>query len=65
MQQVNLNLKEEADDFWGDILGEPVDFESRNRLIEAIKNVTTKQVNDKFKELFLNHPKRFNLKLNS
>jgi hypothetical protein len=44
---------------------ESFDFDNKEKMIEAFKQISTDQVNQKFKSLFLQNPKRLNIKLHS
>ena len=56
---------QEAYDNWSNIQEYNFQFDKREKIIKAIGILSTKQVNQKMKELFLDNPRRINIKLHS
>ena len=65
IKQVNMNIAQEGNNLWDCIQDDNFDFDSKDRLLEAIENVTAEQVNSKMKDLLLYNQRRLNVKLHS
>jgi secreted Zn-dependent insulinase-like peptidase len=48
-----MNVLQQSNDNWTAICDENFEFNSKERLIESLKNVTLEMVQDKFDELFI------------
>ena len=65
IKQVHMNIAQEGSGLWDCIQDDNFDFDSKERLLAAIENVTMEQVNSKLKELLLDNQRRLNVKLHS
>lgn len=63
--QVNNNILQEAREYLDSINDDNYDFNSKQRLIEAIEQVTVADVWAKFEEIFFTNQRRLNIKINS
>ena len=58
-------MKDEADTYWSCLEDECYEFDQKERMIEAIENVTCEMVNQQFIHLFFENPRRLHIKVNS
>ena len=65
MLQINNNIIQEGQEYWTAILDDNFEFNSKERLVEAINKVKTEEVNEKLKKLLLKEQRRLNCKLHS
>ena len=62
-KQVHMNLIQEANTQWNELNRDVLTFDSSERLIDALEQVTTEQVNAKFADVFFNGARRLNVKV--
>ena len=65
MKQEHTSLGQEAKLNWLQIELNDLNFDRREKVIEALEKVTTEQVNTLFMEVFFENPRRLNLKIHS
>lgn len=65
LMQVNNNILQEAIQLQDSINDDNLEFNSKERLIEALEQVTAKDLWAKFEDMFFINQKRLNIKINS
>lgn len=63
LMQVKMNFFEEAIEHWASIEHQNEQFDDREKLLQALQNVSPEMVAEKFEELFFKNPKRLHVKL--
>ena len=65
MSETTSNLESQSMLFWNQIVNKEYDFQKRQQKINALDNITEKEVSEMYLDIFFRKTKRLNLKLYS
>ena len=63
MSETTSNLESQSMLFWNQIVNKEYDFQKRQQKINALDNITEKEVSEMYLDIFFRKTKRLNLKV--